>query len=144
MTVGHLPRRISTLSSLFVRKGGIIRCSTTGNCCYSRDLAQGGMEIPCQLTFIGMGKELKKVHCNFARDLSIKAAVTPVTIAETLRESSPSTCANETRKSSSTSNNTSKRCIVKEETVDAAIDLRKDISDVAATTTANITNEITL
>ena len=64
VTVGHLLRRISTLSSLFIRRGGIIRCSVT------RDLAQGGMEIPCQLTFIGMGKELKKVRCNFARDLS--------------------------------------------------------------------------
>ena len=144
VTVGHLPRRISTLSSLFIRRGGIIRCSVTGNRRYSRDLAQGGMEIPCQLTFIGMGKELKKVRCNFARDLdlSIKVAVTPVTIDETLGESSCSTCANETRKSSSTS--ASKQCIVKEEPIDnitAAIDLRKDISDLAATT-ADITNDM--
>ena len=143
VTVGHLPRRILTLSSLFIR-GGIIRCGVTENCRYSRDFAQGGMEIPCQLTFIGMGKELKKVRCNFARDLdlSIKAAVTPVTIDETLGESSCSTCANETRKSSSTS--ASKQCIVKEEPIDnitAAIDLRKDISDLAAIT-ANITNDV--
>ena len=49
VTVGHLPRRISTLSSLFIRRGGIIRCSVTGNRCYSRDLTQGGIEIPCNL-----------------------------------------------------------------------------------------------
>ena len=90
-----------------------------------------------------MGKELKKVRCNFARDLSIKGAVTPVIIAETLRESSCSMCANETCKSSS--NSASKQCIVKEEPIDnisAVIDLGRDNSYAAATTTANITNDV--
>ena len=134
VTVGHLLWRISTLSSLFIR-GGIIQCSITNNRPYSKDLPQGGMEIPCQLTFIGIGKELKKVCSNFARDLLIKVAVTPVTIDKTLVENSYSTCANETHKSSSTS--TSKKYIVKEKPIDnitaAAIDLRKDINDLAAT-----------
>ena len=141
VTVGHLPRRISTLASLFIRRGGIIRCSVTGNRRYSRDLAQGGMEIPCQLTFIGMGKELKKVRCNFARDLWKKAAVTPVTINKTLGESSCSTCADKTHKSSCTS--ASKKCIVKEEPIDTvAIDIRKDIIDLDVTNIANITDNV--
>ena len=112
VTVGHLPQRMSMLSSLFIRRDGIIQCSVTWNCRYSRDLTQNGMEIPCQLTFMGMGKELKKVRFNFARDLLIKAAVIPVTIDETLGGSSCSTCANEIHKSSSTS--TSKKCIVQD------------------------------
>ena len=60
---------------------------------------------------MGMGKELKKVRCNFARDLLIKAAVIPMTIDETLGGSSCSTCANEIHKSSSTS--TSKNALLK-------------------------------
>jgi len=31
---------------------------------------QGRMEVPCQLTFVGMGKELKKIHCNLVKDFS--------------------------------------------------------------------------
>ena len=49
--VGHLPRRISTLCS----KGGVISCCVTGPRCFCRHLVQGGMEVPCQLTFIGIG-----------------------------------------------------------------------------------------
>lgn len=95
-------------------------------------------------SYVGMGKELKRVHCNFARDLLIKAVVIPVTIAETLSKVAPAhACANETCKS--ISNIASKQCIVKEKPIDnisAAIDLRKDTSDVATTTTANITNDV--
>ena len=72
VTVGHRPRRISTLCSLFISRGRIIRCSITGNHRYSRDLVQGSMEIPCQLTFVGMEKELKKVRCNFINKSSCK------------------------------------------------------------------------
>ena len=52
MTVGHLPQRISTLCSLFIRRGGIICCSVSGHCRYFRELVQGGTEITCQLTLI--------------------------------------------------------------------------------------------
>ena len=140
VTVGHLPRRISTLCSLFIRRGGVIRCSVTGHRRYSRDLVQGGMEIPCQLTFVGMGKEIKKIRCNVSRVLSIKAAATkaaPVTKAEILKEgSSCSKYANERLSNS-------KQCIVKEEPIEntsAAIDLRNDSCDVGTTmaTTAAI------
>ena len=50
--VGHVPRSISAISSLFIRRGGIIQCEVTGNCRYSADLPQGGLEIPCALDFI--------------------------------------------------------------------------------------------
>lgn len=51
VVVGHVPRKISTLCYLFLRKGGSIISTITGNRRYSRDLAQGGMELPCTLCF---------------------------------------------------------------------------------------------
>ena len=59
--VGHLPRKDSRKFSLFLRRGGSISCEVTGHRQYSADLAQGGMEIPCKLTFTGEGKEIKKL-----------------------------------------------------------------------------------
>ena len=127
------------------------------------------MEISHQLTFVGKGRKLKKVQCNFASDVSIKATATkaaPVTVAEVLKEG----------KSSNETLINSKQCIVKEEPVDntsatiedgcdvgtttrTAIDLRMDSSDTVTTnsvandlwkhscdaditTTANITNDM--
>ena len=56
--VGHLPKKISSTCSLFILKGGIISCNVTDpNRKYSRDLAQGGLEIPCVITLRGT-KEL--------------------------------------------------------------------------------------
>ena len=49
--VSHLPKRISSTCSIFIRKGGIITCTVNGERRYSRDLTQGGLEIPCLLTF---------------------------------------------------------------------------------------------
>ena len=69
--VGHVPRNISTLCyllfiimlcSLFLRRGGAIFCVVTGRRRYSRDLRQGGMEIPCKYRFVGNGTEIKKVQ----------------------------------------------------------------------------------
>ena len=45
--VVHIPRKISAMCSLFVRKGGTITCGITGPRKYSADLVQGGMEVPC-------------------------------------------------------------------------------------------------
>ena len=45
--VGHVPRKISTMCSTFIRRGGMIKCTVIGARQYSADLAQGGMEIPC-------------------------------------------------------------------------------------------------
>ena len=58
--IGHLPRKISTLCSIFLG-GGSIHCVVTGRRRCSSDLPQGGMEIPCSLHFKGAAKYLKKV-----------------------------------------------------------------------------------
>ena len=59
--VGHVPCRISRVCSLFIRRGGVIRCCITGRRRYSSDLPQGGLEIPCLLSFEGEAKEIKKL-----------------------------------------------------------------------------------
>ena len=41
IVVGHVPRKISVLYSIFLRKGGTIVSAITGTRRYSRDLAQG-------------------------------------------------------------------------------------------------------
>ena len=59
--VGHLPRTISRACSLFIRRGGTVRCRVTGPRKYSADLPQGGMEIPCLIICQGEGKDVKKL-----------------------------------------------------------------------------------
>lgn len=49
--VGHLPRKISAICSIFLRRGGSITCRVVGHRRYSTDLEQGGLEVPCILTF---------------------------------------------------------------------------------------------
>ena len=49
--VGHLPRKISSIiCSLFLRNNCTIHCEITGQRRYSRDIPQGGLEIPCPAT----------------------------------------------------------------------------------------------
>ena len=48
-TVGHIPRKISAICSIFIRRGGSIVCLVDT---YSSDLPQGGLEIPCILKFL--------------------------------------------------------------------------------------------
>ena len=50
--VGHVPRQISAICSLFMRRGGNIRCQVTGDKRCSADLPQGGLEISAILIFI--------------------------------------------------------------------------------------------
>ena len=59
--VGHVPRTISTLCHLFLSRGGSITCTVTGIRKYSDDLPQGGLEVPCQLTFRGDEPAIEKV-----------------------------------------------------------------------------------
>ena len=56
-SVGHVPRRISLICSIFVRRGGSILCIVRGSRRYSSDLPQGGLEIPCTLEFISRNKK---------------------------------------------------------------------------------------
>ena len=44
--IGHLPRKVSRVCSLFLRRGGSIHCMVTGRRRYSVDLPQGGLEVP--------------------------------------------------------------------------------------------------
>ena len=60
--VGHLPKKISMLCSLFIRRGGLIKCEVTGSRRYSQDLVQGGLEIPCDLIFEGNEKDINKLR----------------------------------------------------------------------------------
>ena len=71
--VGHVSRRISAISSLFIRRGGIILCEVMGNRRYSVDLSQGGLEITCALHFItDNDKEGKKAKNLFQSTLSVE------------------------------------------------------------------------
>ena len=60
--VGHVPRKISAICSLFMRQNGTIHCKVTGSRRYSSDITQGGLEIPCQLIFEGDKKSVGKVE----------------------------------------------------------------------------------
>ena len=44
--VGHLPRKISQISALFLKRQGKISCKVLGRRRYSVDLPQGGLKIP--------------------------------------------------------------------------------------------------
>ena len=41
VVIGHLPRKLSRVCSLFLRRGGVISCTVTGGRRYSGDLPQG-------------------------------------------------------------------------------------------------------
>jgi hypothetical protein len=64
-TVGHVPRKVSCICSLFIRHGGSLTCTVTGNRRRSEDLPQGGLEIPCLLKFNGPEEIVGKVRKRF-------------------------------------------------------------------------------
>ena len=59
--IGHVPRRFSSVCSIFLRKGGDLSCEIMGTKRYSSDLPQGGMEIPCIYVFRGNETDVAKV-----------------------------------------------------------------------------------
>ena len=61
VVVGHVPRNISVACSAFLRRGEIITCTITGARQYSSDLPQGGLEIPCRLTFSSSSKQISMI-----------------------------------------------------------------------------------
>lgn len=70
--IGHLPRKISKVCSLFLRRGGTIHCIVSGSRRYSADLPQGGLEIPCNLKFKAKIKAIQTLerclkHCTLKR-----------------------------------------------------------------------------
>ena len=56
-----ISKLISAAWLLFVRHSGSIKCNVTGSRQYSRDLPQGGLEIPCTLMFEGDETFIEKV-----------------------------------------------------------------------------------
>ena len=60
--VGHIPKKISSVCSLFLKRKGVLKVRTTGGRQYSKDLPQGGAEIPRVLIFEGDSKDLSKVE----------------------------------------------------------------------------------
>ena len=61
--VGHVPREISAVCSLFLqRTGTTLLCEVTGGKRYSADLPQGGLEIPCRFIFSGPNVAINKVE----------------------------------------------------------------------------------
>ena len=49
--VGHVPRKISGICWNFLERNGAILFEISGHRQYSRDLVQGGLEIPCIFHF---------------------------------------------------------------------------------------------
>jgi hypothetical protein len=70
-TVGHEPKQISASCSLFLRRGGIISCTVDGDRRYSNDLPQGGLEIPCTLTFSASEQSLIDKIRNLCKQIDI-------------------------------------------------------------------------
>ena len=75
--VGHVPRKLSAIRSLFLQKGGSIFCQVSGGRRYSQDLPQGGLEIPCLLKFQGNAKDVQKVEKLAKLALSSKTSNKP-------------------------------------------------------------------
>ena len=78
IVVGHCPRKISSLCSIFIRRGGSITCQVNGNRRYSQDLPQGGLEVPCILTF----RTSKKAELDKTERLITNALSTEIKLPE--------------------------------------------------------------
>ena len=56
--VGHVPRYMSRLCSLYIRHGDAIYSIVIGACQHSRDLPKGGIDIPCKYHLVGSSEEV--------------------------------------------------------------------------------------
>ena len=82
--VGHVPFDISSICSIFIRRGGSIISHVTGSRCYSSDLEKGCLEIPCKLVFsIESEKEANKTRKRLEATLSIVVAMDTLSIRDT-------------------------------------------------------------
>ena len=57
-TVGHIPKFMCKLTYFFLKHYGNIKCEITGFKKYSKDLKQGGFEIPARLTISNANKRM--------------------------------------------------------------------------------------
>ena len=65
--IGHLPRVLSRICSLFIVRGGAITCVVNGARRYLVDLSQGVLEFPCKLQFSSSHKKIAKLKLLLAR-----------------------------------------------------------------------------
>ena len=70
VVVGHVPRKISSVCWMFLRRGGTISCTITDGRRYSEDLPQGGLEVPCTLTLRGAHRDIGKAELLLKRAFS--------------------------------------------------------------------------
>ena len=61
VTVGHIPKFMSKLTYFFLKHGGHLKCEITGIQKYSKDLDQGGLEIPARMTISNKNKKMTDV-----------------------------------------------------------------------------------
>ena len=61
---------------------GALHAKVNGGRQYSRDLPQGGLEVPCMLTFCGAESQLKKVQALVKKVAVFSATKNPVTEAD--------------------------------------------------------------
>ena len=73
---------ISSVCYLFLGKNGTISCQVTGIKHYSRNLPQGGLEVPCKLIFSGKSKLIIKVQ-NLLQEALTSGLLTPCGTPET-------------------------------------------------------------
>ena len=72
VVVGRLPRMHSATFWSFLQSSSIT-CRVTGTVRYSRDLQQGGLEIPCDLIFQGDPLHVEKVLKRVMKEAEKKA-----------------------------------------------------------------------
>ena len=73
--MSHVPRKILGTCSLFLQNRGTVKCTITETRQFSRDLAQGELEIPSQLTFKGEKKYIEKIQNLIKLSADTKASV---------------------------------------------------------------------
>ncbi len=59
-TVGHVPKKISRLCHSFLSRGGDIEVRILGR--KRSDLPQGGLDVPCLLTFTGKQQLVRRLR----------------------------------------------------------------------------------
>ena len=95
--VRHMLWKIPFICHLFLSHSGVILCRITGLMQYSRDLAQGGLDVPCQCQFYSEKEECLKVM----KELLESASYTTMainnlqTVKNALKPGDSSTCSNE-------------------------------------------------
>ena len=59
-TIGHIPMFLSKIAYFFLKNGGTLEVEINGPRQYSRDLDQGGLELPCTYRFLTSDENMHK------------------------------------------------------------------------------------